>query len=528
MYFDNYFQASSQETQKTLLEHGITLGVVVDTNDPAQRHRVRVMCPALGDDPNPETMNVEHLPWALSALAAAGFADQGFLANGTEIEGEISYGQYTPPKIGAQAVVAIVDGNYGIRVVLGYITENGGANTLPHGRFKVVGDGIDGPFDVSSKPIEPLYSNNRAAFSNPYFNTSATHSAIEWMSRGADKSISAHGESDRGPNQNDVDDVAVTVTEQDGSTYAVTQGYAESRMGDVSEMSGKRNNSHEPQTSCWVSPGFQAISLDDRAGNTRIRIRTVTGHQIILDDTNERIYIATNQGKSWVEMDSCGNIDVHSETRVSVHSAKDINLTAGETIRMSAKQIHMKSTNDTRITATTDLSLHSNANIRAGALGGMYLESVAATHINAGTTLFIKSGQNTNVNSGASVLITSTGSNETRAGGNIVNSAPKIFNNSSAVAAQAPEAQLAGEKPAYHTNRVPQHEPWPRMMIDRIRADMVEEEGKGPEDKSKWTTPPIKFDGSDPAEFEHKSYTSKQIGRVDNGTAYVRNKHWHR
>ncbi|MNQ86409.1 hypothetical protein D3C85_1016020 [compost metagenome] len=97
-----------------------------------------------------------------------------------------------------------------------------------------------------------------------------------------------------------------------------------------------------------------------------------------------------------------------------------------------------------------------------------------------------------------------------------------------ASAAPAAVAQLAAEQPAKHTTRIPQHEPWPRMMMDSTRANMVDEEAKPPTDGSKWTSPPIKFDGSDPAEFEHKSYADPNIGRIEGGVMIARNKLWHR
>lgn len=84
------------------------------------------------------------------------------------------------------------------------------------------------------------------------------------------------------------------------------------------------------------------IVLDDRPFNNRIKIRSISGHQVLLDDTNERIYISTAKGKSWLEMDNSGNIDMFSENRVSINAKNDINLSTEATFRVHAKQgIHM-------------------------------------------------------------------------------------------------------------------------------------------------------------------------------------------
>lgn len=528
-YLDDYLMNSNAEAKAKQSEQSLTLGVVVDTNDPQQRGRVRVMCPSLGDNPDPATMSVDDLPWALVITQNAGFVDQGFRANGDAIDDEVAYGMFTPPKVGAQALVSIIDGNYSLRVVLGFVFDMGGVNTLPHGRFQVEGgSSMQGPSAVGGSTIEPLNSNMRAAYSNPFFGGTAPTSAFEWMSRVSDRTVGAHRQFDSRPTQSGMDDDGALLVEMDGRASSQTQGYAPSRIGATPEMSGQRDSSLEPQTSCWVTPGFHAISMDDRRGNTRMRFRTSTGHQILLDDTNERIYIATNKGNSWLEMDSCGNIDMYSETRVSIHGAKDVNITAGESLRLMGNDVQIKSTLETRLTAGADIGVHSNTNIRMGALIDTYMQAGVDSHFLCGNIMYLTSGANMNLNSGGSVFTTSAGTNETLAGGSIIESAPMINMNSGAPAAPAAGAEMAAEQPARHTNRVPQHEPWPRMQLDPIRANMTEEESKAPGDVEKWTSPPIVYNGSNPQDLEHKSFTSPLIGRVDDGVVHVRNKHWRR
>lgn len=546
-YFSGYFAASHAEQQHEQLNTMITTGIVVDTNDPMEIGRVRVCCPAWGDDPDPANMNVNNLPWARVMSPFGGFVNQGFRANGTEIEGETSYGMHSSTKVGAEAVVTLINGDRATRLVTGFVRDDGSANTLPHGRYKVNGSAIEGPFTVDDKPIEPLFSNAKAAFTNAQFADGNPHGSFEWVSRGADFSAGAHGAETSRSIQTSHDDDGVERTEADGRTYKTTQGSSTNRMGDKKEISGERDASNDPSTHCWVSPGFHAMSMDDRMGNTRMKFRSSTGHQILLDDTNERIYVSTNQGNCWFEMDSSGNMDVYSGLRLNIFSAKDMNLTTAEDFRVSAKNIHMKASNEFRLTATADIGVHSNANIRMGAGASYYAQAGADIHLNNGAILYVTSGGAhnysagagyfvsaegaINVTSNASIFHTSTGTQENQSGGNIINTAPMINNNNgqgAASAAPAAVAQLAAEQPAKHTTRIPQHEPWPRMMMDSTRANMVDEETKPATDPSKWTSAPIKFDGSDPAEFEFKSYNDPNIGRIEGGVMIARNKLWHR
>lgn len=542
-----YFAASHAEQQHQQLQLMITTGIVVDTNDPMEIGRVRVCCPAWGDDPDPANMNVNHLPWARVMSPFGGFVNQGFRANGTEIQGETSYGMHSSTKVGAEAVVTMLNGDPNARLVTGFVRDDGSANTLPHGRYKVNGTAIEGPFTVDDKPIEPLFSNAKNAFTNAQFADGNPHGSFEWVSRGADFSAGAHGAETSRAIQATHDDDGVERTEADGRTYKTTQGSSANRIGNKEELAGARDASHDPQTHCWVSPGFHAISMDDRMGNTRMKFRTSTGHQILLDDTNERIYVTTNHGNCWFEMDSNGNMDVYSGLRLNIFSASDMNLTTNEDFRVSAKNIHMKASSEFRLTAEADISVHSNANIRMGTAASFYTQAGADFHINHGSILYVTSGGaqhfsagagyflnaegSVNVTSGASIFHTSSGTQENKAGGNIIMTAPLITSNSGPSAKPATAARianLASEQPAKHTTRIPQHEPWPRMMMDSTRANMVDEESKPATDPTKWTSPPIKFDGSDPAEFEHKSYADPNIGRIEGGVMIARNKLWHR
>jgi hypothetical protein len=71
----------------------------------------------------------------------------------------------------------------------------------------------------------------------------------------------------------------------------------------------------------------------------RMRFRTTAGHQIILDDTNERIYISTAKGRNWIELDEgSGHINVYSASKINVHSENDINLCSDENINIVAKK----------------------------------------------------------------------------------------------------------------------------------------------------------------------------------------------
>ena len=54
-----------------------------------------------------------------------------------------------------------------------------------------------------------------------------------------------------------------------------------------------------------------------RLHNELVRLRTRTGHQILLHNTEDLIYIANARGTSWIEMTSNGKIDIYGADSIS-------------------------------------------------------------------------------------------------------------------------------------------------------------------------------------------------------------------
>ena len=83
----------------------------------------------------------------------------------------------------------------------------------------------------------------------------------------------------------------------------------------------------------------------DQAGDNQLtRLRTASGHQVLMHDTEGVVYIANGSGNSWIEMSpegkiyiyaqdgfnfrSDGDFDLHSGGNITFHSANDIRFTA--------------------------------------------------------------------------------------------------------------------------------------------------------------------------------------------------------
>lgn len=423
------FNARNQAMSQMQNISSITIGTVMDTNDPQQMGRLRIMCPSLGDDNTSESS--DHLPWATYCSGFGGMVNANMTRGpnaGNTSAGPVAYGMINIPKRGSSVAVACIDGDPYYRIWLGAVFDQGSMSALPHGRFfyqqnpALPGSGTpEGPLNSYQEPIEPLYSNYNRAFGGKSGN-------FEWRTRGADFSAAGNPPDFTKLSPSAVaDETTPTVfTAEDGSTFNVQNGYAKNRLQGF-------ETDNESTVFSWTSPGFHAISMDDRPENCRMRFRTASGTQVILDDTNERIYINTANGANWFEMDFDGNIDMFATTRINLHAESDINLTSDQSVRIQGKKgVYISSGTDVVVNATNNVGLQ------------------------AGTDIIEAAGGNHSASAGGNLTHQAGGSANLVAGGNVVlNGAQVQFNSQAAASAQA---AMSGKL----TNRIPQHEPWGR------------------------------------------------------------------
>ena len=88
------------------------------------------------------------------------------------------------------------------------------------------------------------------------------------------------------------------------------------------------------------NPGHSFV-MDDGAvdgTNQLTRIRTASGHQLLLHDTEGTVYIANGSGKAFIEMDRDGTISVYSDSGINMRTGQDFNLHSDKNINFHAKE----------------------------------------------------------------------------------------------------------------------------------------------------------------------------------------------
>lgn len=339
---------ATQQTQNDIYA-SITAGVVVACNDEQQWCRLRVMVPAYGDTPN---TSLENIPWARPIQAVGGVYNNDLMHRGPDEDvtnGPIAYG-FMPGVPGKGSIVAVtcINGDPMNRVWLGSLGLERLTHTLPSGRFRIdqkTGKPV-GPESSTDTKYEPVYSTLKRAFGG--------FDSPEFITRGLDIPF-AKIDPTKHTNPSGFADTDIKFKLRTGETIDLRSGYPKSPFQD-----GVADDA-SPDFGYWVSPGGHTIYMTDRPDWCRMVIKSAGGSRILLDDTNERMYVMTPHGNSWVEMDYDGTIDLYTRSSLSARTEGDVNVTSDQTIRLYGKQgVHIKSDTEIRMEAADSI------NVRAG------------------------------------------------------------------------------------------------------------------------------------------------------------------
>ena len=91
---------------------------------------------------------------------------------------------------------------------------------------------------------------------------------------------------------------------------------------------------------------------DTNGANQLVRLRTSSGHQLVMSDSAGVVYLANADGTVWMEFSNNGMVDVYAQTGYNLRSGADINFHAEGNINMYAnKSIKLKANEENGIVA---------------------------------------------------------------------------------------------------------------------------------------------------------------------------------
>jgi hypothetical protein len=171
------------------------------------------------------------------------------------------------------------------------------------------------------------------------------------------------------------------------------------------------DNANANKTQVISRRSGHTLVMDDGDINGRdqlIRLRTSLGHQILMSDDGQTLFIIHANGQSYIELGKEGTIDMYSTNSVNIRTQGDLNLHADNNININAdkdlnikgKNIKMESVEDTTQRVGVNYSMHAigeyavkvNGQIALSSLVTSSLSSLGATFIN-GIGVFLNTGK---------------------------------------------------------------------------------------------------------------------------------------
>ena len=150
--------------------------------------------------------------------------------------------------------------------------------------------------------------------------------------------------------------------------------------------------------------------------NELMRFRTRTGHQILMHNSEDLIYIGNSRGTTWIEMTSDGKIDIHAQDSVSIMTENDLNITAERDINMEAgRNVNIKAagraqgadSGRVQIESKTDFNLHVGKDSKITVAKNQHIAVKESQFIDTTKTLHVKSGQDNRLTATGNTFINS-------------------------------------------------------------------------------------------------------------------------
>lgn len=221
-----------------------------------------------------------------------------------------------------------------------------------------------------------------------------------------------------------------------GTSDDRTKPISVSRVGGTQLVMDDGDDRFIRKTPASDGPPEYANVLKNETGDVRIpiseyfRVRTRTGHQILLHNSEDLIYIGNSRGTAWLEMSSDGKIDIFAADSVSIHTQgdfnfradRDINLEAGRNINVRAEKnytqdvekdfsSYINGESKTFVNGDTQCVFNGNVvesiaqNLEIAVGADQKIKVAADSHLSAGTSIFSTAGVDSHFLSGAKQVI---------------------------------------------------------------------------------------------------------------------------
>ena len=316
-----------------------------------------------------------------------------------------SYGMWmVPPDIGTVVMVMFIDGDVNQGYWFGCVQDQYQNHMIPGiaaSRYSAMTPDEKTKYGTDLVPVAEYHKKSRdLANPNPDTLTKPIHPFAERLLQ-----------------QGLLLDTIRGVTSSSARREVPSSVFGISTPGPVDENSPKKQAGFEKGGSLFSLPvsrlGGSTFVMDDgdkEGENELVRIRTRTGHQILMHNSSDLIYIANSKGTAWIELTSNGKIDVYAQDSVSIHSEQDFNFKADKDINLEAgRNMNVSVGGDYHLDTVGDFIVNTAKNGFLNFDGNIDIKIGSITHFESSGEMHLK-GSNVYVGSPGTIHIKGDGS----------------------------------------------------------------------------------------------------------------------
>ena len=379
-------KASEPDAGGGVIRSEPALGVVKNNIDPTRGGRIQVYIADFGaPDPDDSTSwtTVAYMSPFFGATQGSGGSD----TYGSFTQNPSSYGMwFSPPDIGSTVVCIFVNGDMNYGYYIGGVPSPELLQMVPaigSSENVTMNSGESNSYGGATKlPVTNLNTDNSSLADGADFLDAAkpVHSYVA--------SILSQQGLIRDPIRGPITSSALRESPSRVGWGVSTPGRPIFKGGFTDDnVATAADKSADNTLEIIARRGGHSIVMDDGdlIGNDRlVRIRTALGHQILMSDDGQTLFIIHSNGQSYIELGKEGTIDMFATNSVNIRTQGDLNLHADNNININATNDLNISADNLNINTENDFSFRAGANFKGYTLGTYTIKVDGAMSMGAG------------------------------------------------------------------------------------------------------------------------------------------------
>jgi hypothetical protein len=321
---------------------GPYIAVVKNNIDPLRMGRLQVNIPSLSKTNDPISGNLVTCEY-LSPFYGAKDARHSIPGSTAYNDSQHSYGFWAvPPDIGTRVLVIFAEGKMDQAFWIGCVPEPMTNQMIPGiASSTLTHDALDGTFEGADAGFQQDKKSR-------YGTTNVPAGEVNRTNTGATPQQIANAKRPIHPFAEILLKQGLSADDIRGNTSSSARRETPSQVFGISTP-GRKDTSTTPVkvgtkdtevTDNVVRKTGHTFVMDDGAvdgTNQLTRLRTASGHQLLMHDTEGVVYLANGSGKAFIEMDKDGTISVYSDGGINMRSGRDFNVHSDMNINFHAK-----------------------------------------------------------------------------------------------------------------------------------------------------------------------------------------------